>query len=66
MPNSIREQILQAITGTLAPVAVAQGAQLLRSPTTAVPREGAPALLVFPESDTISERPNDRACPRSV
>lgn len=60
MPNSIREQILQAITGTLAPVAAVQGAQLLRSPTTAVTREGAPALLVFPESDTISERPNDR------
>lgn len=60
MPNSIREQILQAVTGTLAPVAAAQGARLLRSPTTGVPREASPALLVFPESDTIVERPNDR------
>jgi hypothetical protein len=60
MPNSIREQILQAVKGTLAPVAAAQGARLLRSPTTAVTREASPALLVFPESDTIVERPNDR------
>ena len=60
MPNSIREQILQAVTGTLAPVAAVQGARLLRSPTTAVTREASPALLVFPESDTIVERPNDR------
>lgn len=60
MPNSIREQILQAVTGTLAPVAAVQGARLLRSPTTGVAREDSPALLVFPESDTIVERPNDR------
>ncbi len=60
MPNSIREQILQAVTGLLLPVAAAEGALLLRSPTTGVPREQSPALLVFPESDAITQRSNDR------
>lgn len=60
MANSIREQILQAVAGTLAPVATAQGATLLRSPPTGITREQSPALLVFPESDAISQRPNDR------
>ena len=60
MPPSIREQILQALMATLAPVAMAQGATLLRSPVHGVPREASPALLLFPESDTIVERPNDR------
>jgi len=60
MPQSIREQILQALMTTLAPVAAAQGATLLRSPVHGVPREASPALLLFPESDTIVERPNDR------
>jgi len=60
MPQSIREQILQALMATLAPVATAQGATLLRSPVHGVPREASPALLVFPESDTIVQRPNDR------
>lgn len=60
MPNSIREQILQAAMGLLTPIAAAQGATLLRSPTTGVPREASPALLLFPESDAIVERPNDR------
>lgn len=60
MPQSIREQILQTVMATLAPVATAQGATLLRSPVHGVPREASPALLVFPESDTIVERPNDR------
>lgn len=60
MPQSIREQILQALMTALAPVAAAQGATLLRSPVHGVPREASPALLVFPESDTIVERPNDR------
>lgn len=58
--NSIRERILQALVHTLAPVAVGQGATLVRSPTTALPRERSPALLVIPESDTIHDRPNDR------
>ena len=60
MPISIREQILKAVTGLLLPVAAAEGALLLRSPTTGVPREQSPALLVFPESDAITQRSNDR------
>ena len=60
MPLSIREQILQALMATLAPVAAAQSATLLRSPVLGVPREASPALLLFPESDTLVERPNDR------
>ena len=60
MPNSIRERILQAVTGLLAPVAAAEGAQVRRSPPTGITREQSPALLVFPESDAISQRPNDR------
>ena len=60
MSQSIREQILQALMTTLAPVATAQGATLLRSPVHGVPREASPALLVFPEADTIVARPNDR------
>lgn len=60
MTLSIREQILQAILAALASVATAAGATLLRSPPTGVPREQSPALLVFPESDGIVSRPNDR------
>lgn len=60
MPNSIREQILQAVTGLLTPVAVAAGAQVRRSPPTGITREQSPVLLVFPESDAITQRPNDR------
>ena len=32
----------------------------MRSPAIAVSRESSPALLLFPESDTIIERPNNR------
>ncbi|MCC6297503.1 MAG: hypothetical protein IT469_12425 [Pseudomonadales bacterium] len=60
MSNSIRERILQAVTGLLAPVAAAAGAQVRRSPPTGITREQSPALLVFPESDAITQRPNDR------
>lgn len=60
MASSIREQLLQRMTGILTPVAALQGARLLRSPVVAVTREEAPALLLFPESDTISLRSNDR------
>ena len=60
MPNSIREQILQAVTGLLSPIAAAAGAQVRRSPPTGITREQSPALLVFPESDAITQRPNDR------
>jgi hypothetical protein len=41
-------------------VVLAQGGLLLRSPVIPVSREQSPALLLFPESDTIRERPNDR------
>lgn len=60
MAASIREQILQALMGLLTPVASAQGATLARSPVIGVTREQSPALLLFPESDIIVERPNDR------
>jgi hypothetical protein len=60
MPNSIREQILQSAISTLLPIATAQGATLARSPAIGITREQSPALLIFPESDTIVERPNDR------
>lgn len=60
MANSIREQLLQAVMWLLVPVAAAQGARLLRSPPTGVSRDQSPALLVFPESDAITQRPNDR------
>ena len=60
MPNSIREQILQAVISRLAPIAAAEGAQLLRSPPAGITREQCPALLLFPESDTLVQRANDR------
>ena len=60
MPTSIREQILQAVTGLLAPVAIAIGAEVRRLPPTGITREQSPALLIFPESDAITQRPNDR------
>ena len=55
MNHSIREQILQAVTVLLAPVAALQGAQVLRSPTTGVTREQSPALLIFPEGKSHNE-----------
>jgi len=38
----------------------ALGATVHRSPTVAITREQSPALVVFPESDAISELANDR------
>ena len=58
--NSIRERCLQAVAGLLLPITQAQGASFYRSPTTGITREQSPALLVFPESDSIVERANDR------
>jgi len=60
MANSIREQILQAVAGVLLPIATAQGATFSRSPVVGVTREASPALLLFPESESITARPNDR------
>ena len=58
--NSLREQILQALLDRLRPIAEAQGATLHRSPTVALTREQCPALVVFPEAETITVRANDR------
>ena len=58
--NSLRERCLQAVAGLLLPVAHTQGATFRRSPTAGITREQSPALLLFPESDGIAERANDR------
>jgi hypothetical protein len=60
MPNSIRERILQALVDKLARVAIDPAATVHRSPTVAIEREQCPALVLFPEADQITERPNDR------
>lgn len=57
---SLREQIIQAIASKLTPVATAEGATLRRQPTTPADRAHLPALLVFPESESV-RRINDRA-----
>lgn len=58
--QSLREQILLAVVAALRPAAVSLGATLHRSPTVAINREQCPALVVFPESESIIERANDR------
>jgi len=58
--NSVRERLLQAVLQRLAPVARVAGASLHRSPAVALTREACPALVVFTESETITERANDR------
>lgn len=58
--NSIREQILLTVLEAVRPSAQALGATLHRSPTVAISREQCPALVVFPESESITERANDR------
>ena len=58
--NSIREQILLAVLAAVRPAAQALGAGVHRSPTVAISREQSPALVVFPESEAITERANDR------
>lgn len=60
MTQSVREQLIQSVAQTLAPVAELQGAQVLRSPTSGVTREQSPAILIFAESDAVSPRINDR------
>jgi hypothetical protein len=59
-PNSIRERLLLAALAALRPVAAAMGASLHRSPAIALTREQCPALVLFPESDAITERTNGR------
>lgn len=58
--NSIREQILLAVMAAVRPAANALGAGVHRSPTVALGREHCPALVLFPESEEIVERANDR------
>ena len=58
--HSIRERILLAVLDAVRAPVDALGATLHRSPTVAISREQCPALVVFPESDAITERANDR------
>ncbi|MDD5470306.1 MAG: hypothetical protein PHP05_00050 [Sideroxydans sp.] len=60
MTQSIREQILQAIVAVLTPVASDQAATVWRTPSVAITREQCPSLVVFPESESLAERANDR------
>lgn len=55
-PNSIREQLLQAVITTLAPIATAMGATLFRSPVNAILRENTPAIVVFPEEEKVASQ----------
>jgi hypothetical protein len=57
--QSLREQIIQAVVGRLTPVATAEGATIRRQPTVPTDRARLPALLVFPESESV-RRLNDR------
>ena len=60
MTQSIRERILQAIVGVLTPVATDQAATVWRTPRVANTRDQCPALVVFPESESLADRANDR------
>lgn len=53
-PNSIREQLLQALILKLVPLAKDMGARIFRSPVVAVLREQTPAILVFPVEETTA------------
>ena len=58
--HSIREQFLLAVLDAVRTPVETLGATLHRSPTVAISREQCPALVVFPESEQITERANDR------
>jgi len=58
MANSIREQILQALSAAMASAAGATGATFIRSPTAPLTREQTPALLLLPELDAVQKRSN--------
>ncbi|WP_404992086.1 hypothetical protein [Cupriavidus pauculus] len=58
--NSIRERILLAVLDAVRAPVETLGATLHRSPTVAISREQCPALVMFPESESITERANDR------
>ena len=59
--HSIRERILLAVLDAVRAPVETLGATLHRSPTVAISREQCPALVVFPESDAITERANHYA-----
>ncbi|MDC6212711.1 hypothetical protein [Ralstonia solanacearum] len=58
--NSVRERILLAVMVAVRTPVQALGATLHRSPAVAIAREQCPALAVYPESDAIASRANDR------
>lgn len=58
--NSIRERILQTIVALLSPVATDQAATVWRTPSVSITRDQCPALVVFPESESLADRANDR------
>lgn len=58
LPISIREQLLQAVLIKLQPIAAANGVGLFRSPAVALQRKELPALVVFPEEETIDANKN--------
>jgi len=58
--NSIRERILQTLVAVLTPVATDGAATVWRTPSVSITREQCPALVVFPESESLAERANDR------
>lgn len=58
--NSIRERILQTLVERLNPVAIDQAATVWRTPSVAITRDQCPALVVFPESESLADRANDR------
>ena len=60
MNQSLRERILQGVMALLEPVAVAHTVTLHRSPVIGIPRTQSPALLLFAESDVVSQPVNDR------
>lgn len=60
MSASVRERILQAVLQRLQAAADSLSVKVVRSPTAAISREQSPTLALYPESDTIRERPNDR------
>jgi hypothetical protein len=58
--QSLREQIIQKIVAKLTMVAALQNATIQRQPTIPTDRSRLPALLVFPESETV-QRINERS-----
>jgi hypothetical protein len=58
--NSVRERIVLAVIAAVRPSVEALGATVHRSPAVALSRDQCPALVVFPETETITERANDR------